>query len=471
MAPFRFCGRGIHSAVLLFAAMMPLLTPTAQAQTFYTELIPLPPGATNGATIKDISDSRSLIVERLDNRGNVYENFHYPVVRQTGTYAPPVSISFLFNITAAGGIDSLDTGLVGGSLSQAAYLQIAPAYRGRSIHPTYPMPYRDSFTHAVASSRAVGWARPEAGTRHAGLWDLSNGIFWDLHPEITRNLGADWISSELRGLQLHATWPRMVGWGERRGIPGHQAIAALGGTNNFVALHPQNYLESEAWAVYEETQVGWGRDSSWKEHALLWRGDSASVRILDPAGFVDCRAADIDEAGVVGYGKSGERSRALLWKELPTSPGNFGSMDLHNFLPSGATESKAVGLTWDGAIAGHFRLNGLWQPVVWHPIHLTGVTLETNRILAGARFRATAHISQPAPAGGVLINIGPINGPYLATGTPSVVIPAGATSVEFTVQSRPVNKEVTALVYAQLGYERQYAPIELEALSLEFVRR
>lgn len=440
---------GIVSAALATTAFS--LCPTARAQTFTIELIN-PPVAMASTKIKSISDDKSLMVQRLDSRGQVMEDYYIGFSPATNAYLAPTSLSFLG--LEPGGLEREGRFAVGSVQGLGAALDLM-TLRSRTSHlPTA----QTSFIAAAQGGYGAGWIRNLGDNRHAAEFGIVfHQVVNDLHLSLAQQLGADWITSELLGIQVGNGY---VGWGSRRNIPGHRALGAWGSA--WVELHPSSFAESEALALFNDFQVGWGRDVQGLEHALVWQRTAASMISLNPPGSGNSRAVDMDSEGIAGYAKMGSVDHAAFWKRTALQVNGFGYIDLHQYLPSGSGNSVATGITGNGVIAGHFQNNNVWTPVLWHPIHLTGLTLSKTFFRGGTNVSATVRISRAAPPGGVTINVGPRNGLFLRTQVSTVTIPAGQTQTSFAVLSSPVFRRTTATVSATLGYEQADASATLD---------
>jgi hypothetical protein len=98
------------------------------------------------------------------------------------------------------------------------------------------------------------------------------------------------------------------------------------GSSSFTNLNPSGFSESNARAVRDGQQVGFGRvDGSIRSHALLWSGSAASAVDLTPADFDEAVAEGVDAGKQVGYGhREGDANHALMWSGTAASV-----IDLH----------------------------------------------------------------------------------------------------------------------------------------------
>jgi hypothetical protein len=86
-----------------------------------------------------------------------------------------------------------------------------------------------------------------------------------------------------------------------------------------------------------------------------------------------------------------------------------------------------------GAPFGHYVLTARVNPAIPSPTLLSGLSLSTSSVTGGATVTGTVTLSTPAPAGGAIVALSD-SGSAASVAT-SVVIPAGATTADFTVQT------------------------------------
>lgn len=202
-----------------------------------------------------------------------------------------------------------------------------------SLHPANDVPnnlfYSGSEGYGTHNGAQVGWVwmdylTPSNDLRHAALWYNTPGSFVDLHPiGASDSVAYDIYNGVAVGSATYAN-----------GLP----LATLWTTSptvNLVDLHPMtgalpNTVSSEALAVYGGLQAGYvmidgGRGT--QERASLWAGTEASwvdLHAFLPSGYSDSRAEGvwISNAGdvyVVGWAinSSTGSSEAKLWGPIP----------------------------------------------------------------------------------------------------------------------------------------------------------
>jgi hypothetical protein len=78
---------------------------------------------------------------------------------------------------------------------------------------------------------------------------------------------------------------------------------------------------------------------------------------------------------------------------------------------------------------------------------LTRLSISPSTVRGGQSAVGTITLSGPAPAGGVLVKLA-TNAPTVAGVPPTVLVPAGASTVTFAIVSQPVASGVNLLVTA-----------------------
>jgi hypothetical protein len=148
-----------------------------------------------------------------------------------------------------------------------------------------------------------------------------------------------------------------------------QYRALLWNAGLLVDLHPPAFASSFAYAIYGDTQVGWGETQSGDGHALLWRGSAASVVDLNPAGYSLSVAYGAGPDVQVGGGRTivYGPDRALAWRGSAAAV-----IDLHALLPEGFRLRNSIAEDVDryGNIIGTCSedASGLPRAVVWSPV-------------------------------------------------------------------------------------------------------
>jgi len=96
-----------------------------------------------------------------------------------------------------------------------------------------------------------------------------------------------------------------------------------------------------------------------------------------------------------------------------------------------------------GAVSKTAQLNVL-------PIVLSSVTFPSNSITGGTLATGQVNITDPGPPGGVVVGLSSSN-TAVATVTPFVTVPAGATTASFTITTAPVAQPVPVTITAAAG--------------------
>ncbi|HVH30202.1 MAG TPA: hypothetical protein VNA31_00850 [bacterium] len=242
-----------------------------------------------------------------------------------------------------------------------------------------PRGFLQSVALGTSGDQQVGEGDWAYLTTHALLWRGSATSVVDLNP---------------RGFeQSHATatsGDQQVGWGFGPATGGEvHALLWHGSADNVVDLHPLGFTLSAADGTFGGQQVGVASNSGWDNgHALMWRGSAASAVDLNPHGFTSSRAhatngeeqvgSGVPEGAplIVGYWGHISAAHALLWR------GNAASVvDLHPFLPPRFVESTASGIDAAGNVVGEASDAGarphafLWRRNVPNQAHPAARTL------------------------------------------------------------------------------------------------
>jgi hypothetical protein len=228
--------------------------------------------------------------------------------------------------------------------------------RGASSIDLHPAGYVDSIATAFSQGRQVGYGTPTGGGGHALLWSGSAASVVDLNGDATGSSALDIDGNiEVGDANAHAAlWPALS--------PGGR-----------IDLNPSGSDFSSASAVARDLQVGWAAFvNDTRKHAMLWRGSAASAVDLNPAGFDESYANDVNDAGwVVGFGvldeeTRDERSHALLWGDATSGAS---PLDLNDI--ARASDSTAYRVDNRGVIYG--QANG--RDVMWVPVSATAIPL------------------------------------------------------------------------------------------------
>ena len=285
-----------------------------------------------------------------------------------------------------------DVSGVGGVLwrNPASYVSLTPSGYGGSV------------INGIWGNQQVGWvpAPPNAnGNKRAALWNGSASTFVDLS-------GGTGISSVdgTDGVQ-------------QVGVLRGGAALWTGTAASYVNLSPITYPLSEALAVWNGEQVGYGGDVP-NTDALLWRGSADSYMVLKSGA----EARGISRGQVVGYAGIGGTNVAALWAnatpesfanlapanttaselfatngvqqvgDVSLTIGSFGQLPVDHHagvwhatpssfqmlpIPKGLNYSIATGIDGNGDISGYVGIQsgggvGGFSPVLWTQPHLPG---------------------------------------------------------------------------------------------------
>jgi hypothetical protein len=224
------------------------------------------------------------------------------------------------------------------------------------LHPTGA---NASIARAVYGNSQVGTVGSSATLWHSSATDRVN-----LHP------GGSYGSSHAFAVYEDT----QVGFASRSTNPfGTHAMLWRGTAESFVNLHPQEYASSWAFDVFEDVQVGYGivKQGFNPEHALLWRGSAQSVVDLHPAEYTSA------SAGSLAFGTNGKQqvgyasdntfadNQAYVWSGSAES-----GVNLQPFLRgTGLGGSGALGISEDGVIVGYASYtSGDYRAIVWTPL-------------------------------------------------------------------------------------------------------
>lgn len=222
------------------------------------------------------------------------------------------------------------------------------------------------------------------------------------------------------------------------------AMLWSGTAESAVNLNPPNSGESTAYAVAGGQQVGYAYSF---QHAMLWTGSAASAVDLHPAGYESSQARATNGVQQAGFGwfpspAQVNRQHALVWSGSAASV-----VDLNQFMPLGFTQAAASGIDAAGNVVGsatYVSANGtasthavMWVPSEAAPNFSQGVGLSQSSVVAGDSVQATVTLSQPAPAGGAVVNLAGVTGTSAVTlqMPQSVTVAEGDTSASFTVST------------------------------------
>jgi LmbE family N-acetylglucosaminyl deacetylase len=125
-----------------------------------------------------------------------------------------------------------------------------------------------------------------------------------------------------------------------------------------------------------------------------------------------------------------------------------------------AIQTSPVQAATTATISAGFASGTRTTPLTVTPIVPSALSLSPPTVPGGANVQATVSISAPAPAGGFSVSISTSN--LASTAVPSsVLVLAGATSVQFTVSTAAVSATTTATITASANGATVNAPVTL----------
>lgn len=158
--------------------------------------------------------------------------------------------------------------------------------------------------------------------------------------------------------------------------------------------------------------------------------------------------------GLVTYGQPGffaavSTTGSLIWKELlPVENGfNIWPMSRARFTGDGQTAYFGMSIAGQGDNPYTYLYSVQTAKV---SVSLSSLTLNPTTVRGGSPSTGTITLSGPAPAGGMVVRLASTN-PLIANVPSSITVPAGLTSVTFTVHTRPVPRQMYATISAWNG--------------------
>jgi hypothetical protein len=156
-------------------------------------------------------------------------------------------------------------------------------------------------------------------------------------------------------------WPYVCG-----GADGYGAVLWIGGPDRFVVLHPFPYESSSVYATRGGIQVGTVTDQGSRlDEAAMWRGSSASFRLLHKVGWSQSRLLRTNGRTHVGWARRRSDSRSIAIAFEGVDAPTF--VDLDSYLPPGFTGSSARSIDDKGVIVGDVYRDGDTHVAVWIP--------------------------------------------------------------------------------------------------------
>jgi hypothetical protein len=218
-----------------------------------------------------------------------------------------------------------------------------------------PSGFSNSYALGISGSQQVGhgFGSPTHSSDHALLWSGTAASVVDLNP--TNFYSYSSVAYATNGSQ-------QVGCFNTSSGGKTYAVLWSGTADSPVNLNPSGFTSSCAYGIGGSQQVGNGNG-----HALLWYGTVESVVDLNPNGFSSSLAEATNGFQQVGYASgpvTGYQFHALLWSGSPDS-----AVDLHQYLPGGFTNSRALGIDAQGNIVGRATAaSGNSHAILWQVI-------------------------------------------------------------------------------------------------------
>ena len=175
------------------------------------------------------------------------------------------------------------------------------------------------------------------------------------------------------------------------------------------------------------------------------------------ANFIITRSGDVSAAAAVSYAISGTATNGVDFNTITTTV----------TIPAGsASATVPIIVKGDNAIEGAetivLTVSGTSSLAVGSPnaatlvideagINLGSLTLSPNTAVGGQSIHGTVQLNGQAPAGGAAVTLTLSQTATVATVSPTVVIPAGFQSADFTVTTLPVPNQTGVIVTAALG--------------------
>jgi hypothetical protein len=307
------------------------------------------------------------------------------------------------------------------------------------------------------SGNAVVGSRSSDGVSRATRWDATTGEFSDLN--VVLNNGS-YGGSLAYGVDGNIA----VGFGGLQGINGFgtHAVAWDLSAGGFTDLHPDGYTHTWAKDVSGSLVVGYGElpTTGDNDRALLWNLATNSFTDLHNSEFLYSNAHDVSESAglVVGSANVGNAVHAIAWD---LTGGLY--VDLHELVPAGYTQSEATAVDAFGNIVGSVTTaDGVMHAALWRnnaaptgdppppSVSLLSVSLNPTSVIGGAASLGTVSLDAPAPAGGAVVSLSSSH-PYEVAAPTSVTVPAGATSANFGVATRPIPSAISVTITGWYG--------------------
>lgn len=341
---------------------------------------------------------------------------------------------------------------------QFGYIRQGSDYRGGmwsgtaaswvNLHPTGA---RASYVLDADGAKQVGYVTNVSFQDRAGIWSGTAESFVSLHPASASASVARAISGNSQGgyVQLSEE-PNAAIW--------------YGTAESLVNLNPEGARNSAINAMTPTGQGGYITKDNITQ-ATIWTGTSASYQSLNPAGatysIVYGMAAD-RQVGM--YRPDGSnRFHACIWS------GSSGSVvDLHDYLPTGYTESQANDIKVEGTtiiVVGEatHEATGDAHAMIWQFIEEVNFDFTLNKtVIAGQNsVQGTIALAVPRAAPTTFATY---DDSSLVTTPPSVTLPATTTIKNFQITTTAVNSSINTTIYARYQATTISRPLTLAPL-------
>lgn len=393
-------------------------------------------------------------------------------------------------------ISGYDTKQVGDVYKDGNYHAAMWSGTAATFVDLHPAGSSESFAYCGSGTKQYGQAK-YSGTIKAGMWSGTAASWVLLHPA-----GAS--RSRIYG----CTATQQVG----HAILNEQYHAILwnGSASNYVDLHPAGSDDSEAKAAFGNLQVG-NYYNNGQDHACVWSGSAASLVDLHaslPNYYLSSYAEGVSSDGVTEYivgtaynGTIG-RDEAVVWTrpaagfsftlnkatvagqnsvqgtitlaQTKTAPTVFSTYDNSSLVNTPVTVTVAA-----NTLAKNFQITvtavtapvnttiyaklgtvTLSQALTLAPLIPTALSFTVNPVSGGQTTVCKVVINGVAGPGGRTIAI--LDNSPNATCPSTVVVPAGATFVNFNITTTPVTTQKVVTVTARVSAGEKTATFRID---------
>lgn len=335
--------------ILKFATMSSLIAIGNTVHAQYTVTIINPPGATY-----------SMAMDANAGKQGGFAGSGLPTARGvvwSGTAASAVDLhpNGWSTSRVYGVFGGQQAGTGAGSATGHAFHALLWSGAAGTVLDLHPGGFQTSYCYDLDEYYQVGGGMNNNGEVHALLWSGTATSVVDLHP-----------SGYSESIAFAAAGGRQAGFATLGGQD--HAMLWDGLTDTYTDLNPLGVTTSVANGMDTRYQVGFanGTATNGLDNAQLWNGTNVAVN-LHPAGFAATYAQATANGEQVGYGlgvATGNSYHAIVWTGTSTSV-----RDLHTYLPTGYTSSKAYGIdAVTGDVVGEaINTLGRHLAVKWSP--------------------------------------------------------------------------------------------------------